>query len=552
MKDPLILKIVDIFAPLFINHNIDYSRLRLIMKMKILQTRRNPSPYFKNIKTSHKKDNNSFVYSLLFFGLMGLLFSFFIAAVSIKSLLIGSVLFFTILMFMTGYAIIIEFSLDFFNTSDQVIFLSKPMGFRELNTAKTLYIFLHMTGLAFAFSIPVLIFWASYFGVIPMITAVVGIFFALMFMLFFSTLIYSIVLNRYSGERLKDTISMMQIISAIVIFLGSQLFMNTLLEWLTTIDLTDIPVILYLLPSTWFGLPLFMTGSGYFSITAVIVACVAIALTFAGFDNYFNKRSARFEKNLYKMKIVDTKVYKQKLPIAFRFANLFKSKLNRAFYKFSVIMFTRERKLKQAIYPIMAVSLIYPVLMLYSVIREPEFNYAESKHFLFFYVNVLWWIIISVYCNFSQYNKASWIFFYLPLKSPKPLFAGAKTALFFCYQAVLILTTAVFMLVIWKFSIIINLIIMILNTFIILFCYEAVSKNVLPFSQEMKTGTNTAFGHLSYYLAVLAFTPLAVVIHYLIITVIPSVSIPFIILQAFAVIVLYKKIFNINWDELNT
>ncbi len=550
MKDPFILKILDLFAPIFTRQNINYSQMRLIMKLKLIQDRRKPSLYFKNIKPSKKKDSNMYFFSLLFFGLMGLLFLSFIAVISIKSLLLGSVLFYTILMVFISYAIIIEFSLDFFNISDQVILLSKPVGYRELNVAKILHIFLYMSGLVFAISLPTVVFWAVQFSVLVSIVTLVFIMFSLLFLLFCSALLYGFILSKFSGEKLKDTISMIQIVSIIIICLGIQLFMNTALQWFAKLEISGIPPLLYLFPSTWFALPSYMVGSSYISVTSLAVVLAALILTVLGFRYYFSDQAFYFEKNLYKMKIVDTKNYKRKEPLAMKFAWLMKSGLSKAFYKFSLIMLTRERRLKQVIYPFMAMCIIYPILFIYRYVIKSDINIVETDQFFLYYFSIFMIFPISIYTNFSDYYKASWIYYYLPLKSPACIIKGAKTAMMVGYQSILFIINSLIFLLLWKFTIIPQVISMLLNSLIIQFLYQHISKRVLPFSEELKTGNNTAFTHFSFYLCSFVFIPLATLIHYLIYKLIPGFILPFILIQLAALYLLITKHYKIMWSDL--
>jgi len=550
MKDPFILKILDLFSFLFSRQNISYDQVRLIMKLKLLQDRRKPSSMFKNLRPIKNKDSNMFLLSLFFFVLMGLLFLAIIAEMSLTSLLIANILFFTIIMLIVSYVIIIEFSLDLFDTSDHVILLSKPIGFKELNVAKSLHVFLYISAISTAMSLPTLVFWAIQFNIFVSIVAYVFVILSLFFLLYCSAQLYSLILGKFSGERLKDTISMFQIVSIIVIFVGSQLFIHASEEWFSKLEITGIPTLLYFLPSTWFALPSYMVGSNSFSLTGSLVVLAGLLITIFGYRYYLYHLAPDFEKNLYKMSVVNTKISKRKELLALKFARLMKNNLNRAFYKFSVIMLSRERRLKQAIYPTMAMGFIYPALIIYISISDPDIIIAETEYFFFFYFAIVMMLQLSIYTNFSEYHKASWLYYYLPLKSPGNIILGAKMAMLVCYQSVCLIITGLLFLIFWKFTITFDVIIMLLNALIIQLIYQDISKRVLPFSEEIKTGRNTAFLHFSYYLAAFVFTPLAAMIHYLMHSFLPVLAIPFIIIQVAALYFLIKNHYNIKWDEI--
>ncbi|MCF7911617.1 MAG: hypothetical protein K9M99_03745 [Candidatus Cloacimonetes bacterium] len=550
MKDPFILKILDLFSFLFSKQNIRYDQVRLIMKLKLIQDRRKPSFAFKDFQPAKAKDSNMFLFSLLFFGLFGLMLLAFVASLSLISLLLGSVIFFTILMVFVSYAIILEFSLDFFDTSDQVILLSKPVGFTELNIAKSLHIFLYISAIATALALPSLVFWAIRINVFVSLIAFVFVILSVFFLLFCSALMYGLILGKLSGERLKDTISMVQIVSMIIIIIGSQLFVHTSMAWLIKLDITSIPVLLYLFPPTWFALPVYMVGNNAFSLTGSLVVLVGIFITFLGYRYYIYHQAPNFEKNLYKMRIEDKKQINRKKPIALKFSHLLKNNLHRAFYKFSVIMLTRERRLKMAIYPLMAMAFIYQAFFIYRMVTDPDIVIIDTNYFFTFYLVIAMTLPISIYTNFSEYCKASWIYSYLPLKTPNSIFLGANASVFICYQSVLLLIMSLLHLILWKFTIIPDMIIMLLNALIVQILYQHLSKRVLPFSKELKTAHNSAFQHFSYYLAVFVFIPLAFLLHYLVHTILPVLTIPLIPIQIAALYFLLKNHYNMSWNEL--
>jgi hypothetical protein len=213
-------------------------------------------------------------------------------------------------------------------------------------------------------------------------------------------------------------------------------------------------------------------------------------------------------------------------------------------------MLSRERRLKQVIYPTMAMGFVYPALIIYSGISDSEVILAETNYYFFFYFAVVMILQLSIYTNFSEYHRASWLYYYLPLKSPANIILGAKTAILVCYQSLLLLITGVLFLIFWKFTIIFDVIIMLLNALIVQLIYQDMSKRVLPFSVELKTGQNTAFVHFSYYVAAFVITPLAGMIHYLMHSLLPVLTIPFIIIQVAAMYFLLKNHYNITWEEV--
>jgi len=549
MKKFFLLKILDIFSFLFHSSGADYAKVRLLLQLKFNLDRRKTPLGFRNIRIKPGKDKNLFIYSIIFYGFMGLLFCGFIVLLSVKSLLIGSITFFTVLMIFISYAIILEFSLDFFDTSDHDILLPKPVTLREVNLAKTLHIIIYMLGIALAFSIPTLVFWAIKFGPAIVITSLFSIVFCLLFMFFCSALLYGSLLKYFSGEKLKDIINMVQILSLIVIFAGYQIFVQTSSSWMEKIDFTVIPNFVYIVPSTWFALPGYIAGSGTFDLLTLSISIGGIAISVLGYKYYISVLAPQFEKNLYKLKLVDTSTAKHRKPPALKLSLIFRSNLSKAFYSFSVMMLTRERKIKQAVYPMIAMGLIYPVIMIYRLSSDPTIQLINTKFYFFMYFNVMMILPLSIYSNYSEYFKASWIYRFLPVRSPGELIKTAHMAMFFSYQIVILLTTGLIFLYLWKFTIVIHFIIIVLNSLIIQLLYQNMAEKKLPFSVQLKTGQNTAFKRGAYFLAVFVIVPLTAGLHFISTLFNPGVYI-FLLIQIPVFWILFKNHYSINWKDI--
>ena len=549
MKKIFILKILDWFAFLFNGTNMDYRKVRLLLQLKFNLDRRRSPLGFKNINLKPGKDHNLFIFSILFYGFVGIMFLFLVAMLSLKSLFLGNITFFTVMMIFISYAVIIEFSQDMFDLSDREILLPKPVTLRELNMAKNLHIIIYMLGIAFAFSLPTLVFWGIKFGILLPIISIFSIVFCLFFMFFCSAIFYGILLKNFSGERLKDIINLIQIISMIVIFIGYQVFVQTSIQWLAKIDLSNTSNLIFLFPPTWFAMPGYIAATGSMNTISYLAGILGIGLAIFGYRLYLSKMAPAFEKNLYKLNLEDKSNFKKQLPWAMRFTGLFQSHVTKALYKFSVIMLSRERKLKHSIYPILVMGLIFPFIMIYRFTLDPEVVISQTKHFYFMYYTVMMMLPLSIYLNYSENYQAAWIYRFLPIKSPGIIIKSGQFAMFFKYQIIILAVTCLGYLYLWKFTIIEHVIAIIINSLILQMIYQNMVGRKLPFSEELKTGQNSAFKQGSYMLTLFIFTPLLAGMHYAS-TLFNFGIFIYILLQISGFWLLFRNHYQLEWKDL--
>ncbi|MCK4956971.1 MAG: hypothetical protein KAS49_05000 [Candidatus Cloacimonetes bacterium] len=548
MKDIFILKILDLFAVLFQKAGIDYNQLRLLLQLKFNLDRRR-TPGFGNITQKPGKDKNLFIYTMFYYGFMGLLMSSLLIAISLNSILLGVTTFFVLYMIFFSLTITMEFSLDIFDISDREILFPKPIDPKVINLAKSLHIIIYMLVMSFAFCSPMIIFLSIKFGILTGVTLLISMIFCLLFLFFCSSIMYGVLLKSFSGEKLKDIINLVQIVSVVVVFLGYQFFLQTAQTWLENFAATDIPSFLYFLPPTWFAMPVSMVGNNDIHLMGILISLAGILFSILGYKIYLDKIAPGFERNLNKLEQASKNPQKSKQPRAMRYEKYIKCGITNSFYKFSVLMLGRERKIKQAIYPMIVMGLFFPLMFVYKTISNPEIQLIDTKTYLWFYYCMAMLIPSGIYVNFSEYFKAAWIYKYLPIKSPGKIIKGAQLAMLFSHQMPIILLSSLLFLYLWKFTIIVDILVIIMNFLLVQLVYLYMSDPVLPFTEELKTGQNTAFRKISYFLTGFVFVPLAGGIHFL--ASLYSFGLYILIaLQIPVFLFLWKRYYNIGWNEI--
>ena len=538
---------------MFLRSDMDYSRIRLLLQLKFNLDRRRVPLGFRNIKVNPDKDRNLFIYSLVFFAVMGLLFLGFVGILSVKSFLLGSIMFFLLLMVFMFYSIILEFSQNFFDIKERNILMPKPVTSKEINTAKNIHIIIYMLQVALVFSIPTLIMWGIYFGIITAVLAIFSVILCIFFIFFCSAFLYGSLLKNFSGEKLKDVINLVQIFTIIGIFVGYQVFLQTAMDWLETVYVSDLPNWIYLFPPVWFASITALTSGISINLYNIALAMLAILVSVFGYKYYLSKMAPRFEKDLYKLTLTDKSIKRKKSHLALRFSKLFKCNESKALYKLSVLILTRERRIKQAVYPMLAMGFVFPAIMIFrlnnNLNSEQVTAAGDTKVFFFMYYIVMMLLPISIYLNYSENFKAARMFNFLPIKSPGTVIKSGQIAMFFTYQAILLLATVVVFFTIWKFSILPHAAVLILNSFIVQLIYQSFGDLKLPFSEELKTGQNTAFRQGSYLISVFIFVPLLAGMHF-VATLINYGVYGFIVIQITTFWLLFRNHYDVSWKDL--
>ena len=73
MKDFKILRFIDKFKSLFESFGVDYDIMRKILQLKFVLNERNVPTVMKNNSSKKKEEGNSFIKSLWFYALLGLM-----------------------------------------------------------------------------------------------------------------------------------------------------------------------------------------------------------------------------------------------------------------------------------------------------------------------------------------------------------------------------------------------------------------------------------------------------------------------------------------------
>jgi len=549
MKNVWILLLLDLFRPIFIRSGIDYQQLRLVLQLQFTLDKRKAPPILKNTKIKEGKSHNLLLLSQFIYGFMGFLFAVISVFFAEQSILIGFGLYFFFFIVFISSSIVIEFSTDMFDVTDQQILFTKPLKPQLISLAKNIHILLYLSQIVFAFVLPMLVISGLVFGFLSSLLILVSSFSCLFFLFFSSAIMYGWLLRKFSGDRLKDIVNFIQVGSTIISMVGFQVIANANDFWSERIiDFAINNVWIILLPPFWFAAPIGMCINGVFSFALIIASLLGLFFSIGGYIFYLKKIAPRIERDLYRFNVEQISTKK---PVKNNLLTGIISKNSEIgpFFDFSNIMFSRERKLKQALYPSIAMGLIYPFIMMFKAYWDSASNIADGKMFYTLYFLSVMCVPVGMYSMYSEYYKASWIYNFLPLKKPGIILKGAHLAIFLKYQLPLILIAFFVTLYIWKFKIVLDLLVIFLNLIIVQYANFLMSDRILPFSLELKAGQTAQFRSGSYLITMLVYIPLSGLIHFVFNLFDYGLTV-LIILQILTVYLLYSKFYKFDWQEI--
>ncbi|WP_034549778.1 hypothetical protein [Carnobacterium funditum] len=478
-KEPIYLRILDLFSSLYEKNGVDYRQLRLIVQTKILMDGREPNPMMRN--GTNKKEKNSFFASLIWYFIISI---FIVGTLFIgESLILQYTIYFSYLFVMLLSTTITSFSSILLDTKDHILIGTKPLTSQTLSAAKATHVFIYLFSLTLALGGPVTI--ATYFvhGLLTglMVTTLTFIF--SFWTLLFTLVVYATILKRFNGEKLKNIIAYSQIGLSIFTILGYQM-VGRIFD-LVDVSISYRPKIWHLpLFPLWFAAPLGLLQEGlnrYYILYTLLLISATILFFF-----YYKKNSAQLEQNIQKLSDQNNPVKEHNYWMNQTKRILCFNNVERAYYQFTWKIIKNEREFKTRIYPSLAVSFILPLFFIFNSfssgmtlndIRNNSFPY--SVYITLFMVPQL---VTSL--NYSSSYKGAWIFQMSPITNDGLFVRGAGKSIWM--RLVVPFYAVLGMLLVFLFgwddlSIIVN---GFLATTVVFFGYLKATIKTYPFSKK--------------------------------------------------------------------
>ncbi|SHK77553.1 hypothetical protein SAMN02745163_04444 [Clostridium cavendishii DSM 21758] len=494
MKDFKILKLVDLFKTFYEKAGVDYNIMRKILQLKLtMDGRRVSSVMGKNKKQDETKDKNNYLMLLAF----NMFISFFIAMATIIRnipVMMATNIVIGITLFMLVSLMISDFSAVLLDVKEKNILLPKPISNKTFNAAKVTHIFLYLMGLSVSFSVIPLVIGTIRYGIVFFLILFIEIFIMAAVVIALTAMVYTIVLNFFDGEKLKDIINYFQIFLAFIFAFGYQ-FMNRIFD-IGIISRTEYVAKPWhvLLPSMWFSAPFGFFMDGYkqpiiFVLLILLIVAPVILIIF-----YLKIVVPYFEKSLQKLNDNGNSISRGKNKRQDFIANIIcVDNIEKAMFKFTQNMIDSERSLKLKIYPSLAMAVFMPLFFIFPRIEKGQ-NFITSirgsmggySH-LSMYCTILLLCFCTAFISNSDSYKGAWIYKALPIETPGALFKGAIKATLCKLIIPLYIVESIIFLLINGVTISLDIVIMFFVLIFLALLYFKLANKTLPFTVKFAT-----------------------------------------------------------------
>lgn len=498
MKDFFVLKLLDNFKFIYEKIGVDYKQIRLILQSKLIMDSR---------KNSKDDDNekNSFYTSLIIYSVLGL-FSAFILKLNIDGF-VRLTIYFTFIMSVIFMAFISEFSSVLLDIKDKNILSTKGIDAKTLNIAKITHILIYVSMLSLAISGFGIIAAVS-FGMKFLILFIFSIILIDLFMIVFTSLLYSIIIKLFNGEKLKDMINVMQIGISIIFIITYQVIGRSVNLFDSTI-IYESKLWNIFIPPMWFASTFKVVLSSSVTTMNIILSIISIVVPILFFVIYI-KNISKFEDNLNKLNDNTYKGNKKSTPLNLKVSKyICRNKEERAFFNFICNILGKDRELKMRTYPSLALSVFLPYMLVFTLYKD----ISVVGGCLSIYLGLVMMIGFLSIIKYSNNAKASWIYHMAPVKNTSSIFKGTiKAILYKIYIPVMLLFSIGFIFM-FKFIAIKHLMIITLNLILVTIIIVRI-ESTLPFSINYSMAAMSAnMGKLMLYMIIIGGFAL---IHYLV------------------------------------
>ncbi|MDO7205471.1 hypothetical protein Q5M85_16500 [Paraclostridium bifermentans] len=211
MQNFISLKILDKFRFLYEKLGVDYDDMRLILSTKLTIDSRKTSNLLNN--NQYQESSNQYKIMQIVYAIIGLCMM--IIIINSQNIFTAMALYFSMFMFFMITTFISDFSSVILDIKDKGILATKGISLKTLNASKITHILIYMISISMSLSGFAIIASIKY-GVIFSLVFLIEILLIDIFMVIISGLVYLLILKLFKGERLKDVISIIQIVVTMV------------------------------------------------------------------------------------------------------------------------------------------------------------------------------------------------------------------------------------------------------------------------------------------------------------------------------------------------
>lgn len=481
MGEYKLLKFLDKFKGLYTRVGVDYKKMRIILKIKLTLDRRRTSTIMGSSNKKDEESENSFVYALIMYGIIGAFIG--IIILSSSNAMFSFSIAFGMFMFFVLTSFISDFSNVLLDVRDKNVIGTKGVNNKTIAAAKVTHICYYIFLISLALS------WLSIigmfrFGILTGILFLGELIVADILMIVITALIYLFILRFFNGEKVKDIINFVQIALTIVMTIGYQ-FLGRMFNVFDLNIVYKSRIWNLLLPPMWFAAPLYAVNGGEINKIIIMLITLAFIVPIIAIILYL-KNISKFEDSLSKLNSVRNNEKEKSKGVFYRFGRwTCRNNEEKAAYNLSVSVMKREREFKLKAYPNLGFIIIFPILFIF--IFTNNYEGIESIP-LSMSLNIYWFILmipsILMTLQYSNDYKAAWIYESVFIKDTANIYRGAYKALIVNLLLPLYLVESVIFTVVFGIQVLGILIIVFIFLLIFIVAEHIIGKLSLPFTTK--------------------------------------------------------------------
>ena len=552
--DKFILRFILSVVKIIVRKGVDFEKLKIIAETKILMDRRR---VYMNWKMAQQKETkNPLLITLIVYAFFGLFIGSMIFV--LNSFMLNMIFIHSYVLFMMCMTIITDFSSVLLDTADNQIILHKPVNSKTLFVARLIHILVYLLQFTIALSTFPIIFIFIKFGIITGVTAIVTILLTVAFAVFFTYLLYALVLRFSNEQKLKDIVGYFQIFMTVFFAVGFQI-LPRLMNFSQLEAGFTLHTYSYILPPVWMALTL--DSVHFFNFDTIHIIMIFCAFTVPLFTFWImikflapafaNKLAAlnaggALEKN--------TKTfYPTPKCISSKISGIIcSSQTERSSFEMVWKITGRDKNFKLQFYPSLAYILVFIFIFVFKSGQNAATlwqNLPGTKMFLFFIYLPMFTLAGSVTFITTHENfQASWIYQSTPIAKPGHLIIGGLKVILTKFFILIYISLFCFAWYIWGVSITDDFILGLFNNLLIFLLVSTMQDHYLPFSRQVNIKQQS--GKFVQVIIQMALIAGLIGIHYLILknAWLTYALIPFSLAGCYF---LFQRIKNLPWLKIS-
>jgi len=422
------LRILKPFKKIIEYMGINYDEVYHVLWLKFTLDQRRTSVMELGKQTDEQKGKKKSRFSqhiiYIFFGVM--LIPILLMTESVH---LSMSLYTTLILFFLLSSMISDYSTVLLDTRDQVMFLTRPIEKKALSLGRFIHIFSYVLVLLLELSLPSIAVIGMRFGIGAGALLFLMSILMSVFSVVLTSCVYVLLLHFFNGEKLKDFITIFQVLFTVTITLGYQIVPRMInVTALTSAEFT-VKLWHVFVPPMWFAAPLSILIDQGAQTVVFVMAILGITVPILLLFFYVRWIAPRFEGYLSKMNESGVGSHSKKglrERLVYAIASLVsQTDTEKAFVLFSRKILTKERETKLRMYPGIVFAIGFPII--FGVMNQ----YGESIQIrgnetiiMYFYMTPIFLISLLVNIKYSESYRGAWIYKVAPFTQHSEMLRG--------------------------------------------------------------------------------------------------------------------------------